>query len=238
MLDAWTAGVRAAGQVTVQELWSQLDKTSIRKLIRDAGLSDRMWGEIDAVIKNVDLRASLQEGKLTIGRIGDDAGGIGLLHAARGPAQTLDDLLRRGQFEQWLPLLAHLDAPGLRLVRGIPTEVEPADVVLVAAAVGTRLVHPARALDRGRGTACIRGCRPGHRRVRHRRLRALRRRVLVRVRILPDADSVQARQLGVFHREVPRADRGHAPDHGADRRRGVAPRHQFQRVGRLLAAPA
>ena len=107
-----------------------------------------MWGEIDAVIKNVDLRASLQEGKLTIGRIGDDAGGIGLLHAARGPAQTLDDLLRRGQFEQMAPLLAHLDAPGLRLVRGIPTEVEPADVVLVAAAVGTDMfIRHARSIE-------------------------------------------------------------------------------------------
>jgi hypothetical protein len=134
MLDTWIAGVKASGPVQVQDLWSDLaNDPEARQLLRDQGWTDDLWTALDENMKKLDGRLVLQDGKLAaeVKLAGQEQGQrVVLTHSASGAPRTLDDLLRRGQFERMVGQFERQGALWMDVVASETDEFEIVDVVL------------------------------------------------------------------------------------------------------------
>jgi hypothetical protein len=158
MLDTWIAGVKMSGPVQVQDLWSDLaNDPAARQLLKEQGWTDDLWTTLDENMKKLDGRLMLQNGKLA-GEVKlagqEQVQRLVLTHSASGAPQSLDDLLRRGQFERIVDQFGQGDAPPLDVVISKARDLEITDVILSGAFQSVQLLaqHKRKLQDTGLAT--------------------------------------------------------------------------------------
>jgi hypothetical protein len=152
LLTAWTAGVRAAGPVKAQDLWSDVvDDPQARQLLQDHGLTEPLFAALNETLKTQQGQFVLQGGKLAIELQPDRTEHIPplvLAPSARGFPRSLSDLLRRGRFEQLVARFGQGKPSPFALVPGPARDLEVVEVIGAGTILGVQsLVQHQRKLE-------------------------------------------------------------------------------------------
>ncbi|GHO78155.1 hypothetical protein KSD_59260 [Ktedonobacter sp. SOSP1-85] len=158
MLNSWIDGVKAAGSVQINDLWNDLtNDPQARQLLKDEGLTEDLWTTLDENMKKLGGLLVLQDGKLVseVKLAGQEqVQRAVLIHSASGAPQSLDGLLRRGQFERMVEQFDQSNGASLGLVASEPHDLEIADVILSGAFQSVQLLaqHKRKLEDTGLST--------------------------------------------------------------------------------------
>jgi hypothetical protein len=138
MLSSWVAAVQASGPVQVQDLWSDIVNASeARQMLRDEGLTDKLFAAVDEIMKKVEGKFLVEDGKLEIAfNMAEQAGTqrVVMKQSDSRMPKTLPELLRRGQFEQIVARFERGEMQAFTVVAG-PAQDFQLDELMMAGAI-------------------------------------------------------------------------------------------------------
>jgi hypothetical protein len=157
-LNSWIAGLEGSGPVQITDLWNGLvNDPSTRQLLTKHGLTDALFSPVNEGMTKLGGRVFARGSKLSaeIKFAGtDQVQNASFSAAATGPLRSLDDLLKRGQFERLVEHFNSAGAASIPLIQPAAGDLEMPDVILAGAVQSVQMVaqHHRNLQDTGLAT--------------------------------------------------------------------------------------
>jgi hypothetical protein len=155
-LQAFVAGLTASGPVQISDLWNDVaGDPAARQIISQQGVPDQLYSALDSGMRQFSGQIAAAgagiAANLTFTEQGQTTGKsyrFVVNPSASGPATSLDDLLKRGQFERAVTRYQQTGALSLEAGVGANQQFEPADAILAGTGLGLAfLAQHARKLE-------------------------------------------------------------------------------------------